>query len=170
VAGDPSLRSLVDAVGALAATGERLFALVGGWAAEAAADPLTVHFATVAHELGEHAVWWREVLPESVLLEPEAALVVPPRWETALAVLGPLADDPTRTAALHLLVLPSLLVDTSAVPDGERFVRRVRDRVLADLTDAVVAGGTVVAAVCSGADVIVPGALAAALAVAPGPE
>lgn len=159
---DSSLRGVVAAVGALATVEGRLFEVVGSWVPGTVDDGLAVAFATVSRELGEHAVWWQEVLPESVLLDPGSALVLPVTWSAAIDDVAQLVGDAPRAAVLHLLLLPALAVACSAVPAGERFVRRVRDRVLSDLADAIVGSSAATARVC--ADTAAAGAVGAAIA------
>lgn len=159
---DPSLQGVVAAVGALAAVEGRLFELVGSWVTGTVDDGLAAAFAAVSRDLGEHAVWWQEALPESVLLDPGSALVLPATWSAALDDVAALAGDAPRAAVLHLLLLPALAAACDAVPAEERFVRRVRDRVLADLADAIVGSSAATARVC--ADPTAAGAVGASVA------
>lgn len=146
---DPSLRSLVADLGGLAQIEGRLFELVGSWVPDTGDDALAVGFATVSRELGEHAVWWREALPESVLLDPERALVLPERWAAAVEACAGLAADAARCAALYLVLLPAVAAACSRLPVEERFVRRIRDRVLADLAAASADAADPTARVCA---------------------
>jgi hypothetical protein len=164
MATDASMAGLVTAIGSLAATEARLFEIVGGWVATTVDDGLAVGFSTISRELGEHALWWRDVLPESVLLEPGAALVPAPVFAAALEAATALEGDAARAGALHHVLLPLLADACRGLPDGERFVRRVRDRVLADLFDAVVDGARASTRVV-GAD---PGGAAAGIAAVAG--
>lgn len=149
--GRGTVRALVEAVGGLAWTEARLFEVVGGWIATTEDDALTVLFSRVSRELGEHAGWWESILPDAVLLEPDAAVRAPSEEMARLPeVLGGLAGDAGRAAALFRVVLPAVASRCRAVPAGERFVRRVRDRILADLLDAVVDGAAVTARVARG--------------------
>ncbi|MCU0274734.1 MAG: hypothetical protein MUE34_16025 [Acidimicrobiales bacterium] len=149
MAADPSLRSLVDALGALAEIEGRLFELVGSWVPSTTDDALAVRFATVSRELGEHAVWWREAMPESVLLDPDAALRLPERWAAALDACAGVTQDAARCAVLHLVVLPAVAAACSALPVDERFVRRIRERVLADLAAVAADAADPTARVCA---------------------
>jgi hypothetical protein len=150
VPADPSsLRTLVDALGGLAELEARLFALVGSWVPSTTDDGLAVCFATVSRELGEHAVWWREALPESVLLDPDTALRLPAGWPAALDACGALTDDAARGAVLYLVLLPAVAAACSGLPTGERFVRRIRGRVLADLAAASADGADPTTRVCA---------------------
>jgi hypothetical protein len=167
VPADPSLRSLVVAVGGLAEVEGRLFELVGSWVPSTADDALAVRFATVSRELGEHALWWREALPESVLLDPAAALRLPAGWPAALDACAALTADAARGAVLQLLLLPAVAAACSDLPGDERFVRRIRDRVLADLAAATVDGADATARVCAApAAAAAVGAAVAAVATA----
>lgn len=152
MAADPSLRSLVVALGGLAEVEGRLFELVGSWVPSTMDDALAVRFATVSRELGEHAVWWREALPESVLLDPDGALVLPERWAAALEACAGVTHDAARCAVLHLVLLPAVAAACSGLPVEERFVRRIRERVLADLAAAIADAADPTARVCADPD------------------
>ncbi|MCK4177130.1 hypothetical protein [Aciditerrimonas ferrireducens] len=128
-------------VGRTAWTLDRLFQVVGAFAADPVCDETAVAYAALARELAWHAQLLLERLPVLATLDPADLLVPDPRWAVALDGLAALPPAPAvaRLAGLARGVLPRLRVELAwalgaAGADGP-LVRALR-HVLVDLDPA----------------------------------
>ncbi len=138
----------------LVTVSESLFVLAGRWAMSGDTPAVCVSMATLSRHLGEHAVWWKQVRPESVLLvgdsgsdrrsDGDLAGADPRASLGRSGLIEPPADDDLQTAKLAWLTdhaLPRLRAVVAEIgagdgPDGAPF-RRVARWVEIDLETAL---------------------------------
>ncbi len=116
----------------------RLFELFGGWV-ERVDDPAdAVWLATLSRHLGSHVAALAEVLPDSVLLADERAIVpAEPALEDALVALADTSDPVGVAAALTgQLIRECAEMVTHCDPHADWSLRRAVEFLMIDLVSA----------------------------------
>jgi len=100
-------------VGRTAWSLDRLFQLLGAWAAEPGCDETALAYAVVARQLAWHTQLLLERLPVLATVDPGDLLVPAPAWSAALEALAELSPEPVvaRLSGLARGVLPRLRVE-----------------------------------------------------------
>ncbi len=122
----------------LAELSEELAGRLGDWSTDGADPSSAGTMASLAARLTEHAGWWRDRIPESVLLaEARDRASDPARLDAVLSMLDVAPADRTEAVAMILDGLVAHLVGLAdrLVPVGDAPARRVVRLVLADLAD-----------------------------------
>ena len=117
---------------------EALAGRLGDWSTDGADPASAATMASLSARLAEHAGWWRDRIPESVLLaeaREEASDLV-----RLTAVLAMLDVDPSDRATAAALLLDGVIAHLIGLADrlspvGDAPARRVLRLVLADLED-----------------------------------
>jgi hypothetical protein len=117
---------------------ERLAGRLGGWSTDGADPSSAGMMSSLAARLTEHAGWWRNLIPESVLLtQARDEASDPARLDAVLSMLDVTPSDRKVALASVLAGLASHLVGLfeQLVPVCDAPTRRVIKLVLADLDD-----------------------------------